>query len=229
MDPKMSLTRLTEAVARANAQAASGAVSAAPPFTIALSREAGANGSLVARAVGERLGWPVYDRELLERVAEQLGLRAPLLESVDEKRSSWLGECLQALSSAPGVSAAAYVRRLLETVVALAAQGKCVIVGRAAAQILPSATTLRVRLVGPLESRVAVVRKRLGLSQVEAARRVEAIDTGRVHFVKENFGRDPTDPARYDLVLNSVRFSVAACTDLIVEALRHLQTGVFAS
>src|SRR4051794_5712812 len=57
-------------------------------FTIALTRESGANGPLVARAIGKRLGWPVYDRELLERVAEEMGLRADLLESVDEKRKS---------------------------------------------------------------------------------------------------------------------------------------------
>src|SRR5262245_15881472 len=65
-----------------------------PALTIAVSREAGANGALVARAVEQQLGWPVYDRELLQRVAEHMGLRASLLEAVDEKRKGWFQECL---------------------------------------------------------------------------------------------------------------------------------------
>src|SRR5262249_21143810 len=105
-----------------------------PHFTIALSREAGAGGALVARAVGERLRWPVYDRELLERVAAEMGQRTDLLESLDEKRHGWLVECLEAFASAPAVSEGAFVRHLLEALLSLAAHGDCVIVGRGAAQ-----------------------------------------------------------------------------------------------
>jgi len=36
----------------------------AQPFNIAISRDSGANGHLIARAVGARLNWPVYDQEL---------------------------------------------------------------------------------------------------------------------------------------------------------------------
>ena len=41
---------------------------AKPAFTIAISRQSGARGTTTARAVGERLGWAVYDRELVERI-----------------------------------------------------------------------------------------------------------------------------------------------------------------
>jgi hypothetical protein len=47
-------------------------------FTIAISREAGANGSALGRLLGERLGWPVYDYELVERIANDMGLRSEL-------------------------------------------------------------------------------------------------------------------------------------------------------
>ena len=36
-------------------------------------------------------------------------------------------------------------------------------------------------------------------------------------------GKDPTDPAGYDLILNSGRFTVDECADLIIEGLRRLQ------
>jgi cytidylate kinase len=192
-------------------------------FTIALSRESGARGTSTAREVGARLGWTVYDHELLERIAQEMKLRTSLLESVDEKRVSWLQECVEAFASVPSVSGSAYVRHLTETLLSLAAHGECVIVGRGAAQVLPVETTLRVRLVAPMEWRVVAMSQKLGVPREEAARHVERIDRERICFVRDHFHKEPTDPRQYDLVLNSSRFTVGACADLIVAALHRLQ------
>jgi cytidylate kinase len=197
-------------------------VSPAPtPFTIAVSREAGSNGALVAARLGERLGWLVYDRMLLDRIAEEMGLRSSLLATVDEKRVSWLRECMAAFTSTPTASTSAYVRHLVEMVLTLAAHGDCVIVGRGAPQILPPATTLRVRLMAPLEERVAMVQSRLGLSKAEAARWVRTTDRDRIAFVHDNFHKDPCDPHGYDLVLNTVRLSADESAEVIEETLRR--------
>ena len=122
----------------------------AQPFTIAISRDSGANGHLIARAVGARLNWPVYDQELLRRIADDMGLPARMLESLDEKRTNWLQESVAGfITSVLTVDSGAYVHHLVETLFTLAAQGDCVILGRGAAQVLPAKTTLRVRLIGP--------------------------------------------------------------------------------
>jgi cytidylate kinase len=192
-------------------------------FAIALSREAGARGTATARAVGALLGWMVYDHELVERIAQEMKLRSSLLESVDEKRVSWLQECVEAFASVPAVSGAAYVRRLSETLLSLATHGECVIVGRGAAQVLPAETALRVRLVAPVGWRVEAVAAKLGIAREDAARRVETTDGERVRFVKDHFHKDTTEPTQYDLILNASRFSVGECADLIVEALHRLQ------
>ena len=233
MDQKSSSERLAEAMERARrqsqaqrkAEAAAGIrpVGSPHPFTIAVSREAGANGSQVACALGERLGWVVYDRELVQHIAADMGVRTSLLESVDEKHRSWLLECLESFASAPTVSESAYARHLLETLVSLSAHGNCVIVGRGAAQVLPTAVTVRVRLVGPVEDRVKAVCQRFGIPHEEAKRWVERTDSERVRFVKDHFQKDPTDPRGYDLVLNSSRFTVPECADLIIQALCRLQ------
>jgi cytidylate kinase len=191
------------------------------PFTVAVSREAGSNGALVAARLGERLGWLVYDRMLLDRIAEEMGLRSSLLAGVDEKRVSWLRECMAAFTSTPTASTSAYVRHLVEMVLSLAARGEYVIVGRGAAQILPPATTLRVRLMAPLGERVAVVQSRLGLSEAEAARWVQATERDRVSFVRDNFHKDPSDPHGYDLVLNTARLSAEESAEVIEETLRR--------
>jgi cytidylate kinase len=212
-----------ETLRKAKASDTGGSPEGGRAFTIALSRERGARGTSTARAVGARLGWTVYDRELLERIAQEMKLRTSLLESVDEKRVSWLRECVEAFASVPSVSGSAYVRHLTETLLSLAAHGECVIVGRGAAQVLPAETTLRVRLVAPAEWRVGAVSQKLGLSKQEAAREVEVTDRERTRFVKDHFQKDATDPRQYDLILNASRFSVEECAELMVEALRRLQ------
>jgi cytidylate kinase len=230
MDTSHSLSRFAEGIERAerhwsahHKEPAEGPAGSGPAPTITLAREAGCPGTSLARELGARLGWPVYDHELLEHIAREMGLRVKLVESVDEKRQSWLEEAAESLSSAPGVSENAYVRYLMETVLSLGAHGRCVIVGRGAGHILPPETTLRVRLVGDRDDRVQALARRLGLSRDEAARRVEETDRERVRFVKDHFQKDPTDPHQYDLVLNTSRWSVPECADIVLAVLDRLQ------
>ncbi len=192
-------------------------------LTIAVSRAAGAPGTSVAREAGARLGWQVYDQELLERIAQDMGLRTSLLESVDERRVGWLQECVEAFAGVPTVSESAYIKHLVTTLLSLASHGECVIVGRAAAQVLPTASTLRVRLLASLDDRVAATSSRLGVSRQEAGRWVERTDRERVRFIKDHFQKDPTDPGNYDLLLNASRLSVGECADVIVAAVHSLQ------
>jgi cytidylate kinase len=187
-------------------------------LTVAISREIGARGTSVGRAAAERLGWPVYDHELLELIAREQNLRVSLLESVDERRTSWIEECLEAFGEIPAVSGSSYARYLTETVLSLAAHGACVIVGRGAAQVLPPAFTLRVRLVAALEDRIAWMSQEKNLPRDQAARQLAEVDRDRIGFIRSHFQKDPTDSTNYDLVLNSSRFSVADCAELIVAA-----------
>jgi cytidylate kinase len=203
------------------AQAASATKTSA--ITIALTREAGCPGTTVAREVGTRLGWPVYDHELLERIAQEMGLRVALLEAIDERRQNWILEALETFSAMPFVSENSYVRHLLQAVLSLGVLGECIIVGRGAPQILPRETTLRVRLVGELRDRIAAVSDRLGVSREEAARQVEQTDRERTRFIEDRFGADPNDPRLYDLLLNTSRWNPGECADLIVTALRQMQ------
>ncbi len=55
---------------------------------------------------------------------------------------------------------------------------------------------------------------------------MNSTDAERARFVRDHYHRDATDPARYDLLLNSSRFSLPECTDLIVDALHRMQTHV---
>jgi len=202
---------------------APGSEPAAPPFTIAISREAGALGNSVAVEVGRRLGWPVYDRNILDRIAEEMHRPPSHLEGVDERPVNWLGECLAGLFDKYHVGSDAYVKYLFAAVRGLGAAGRCVIVGRGANFILPPQSTLSVRLVARPEDRVAAVARRLGLSEHEAAAWVKTTERERLAFVNRTFQRDPTDPLHYDLVLNLSRLTVEEAADIILEALNGLE------
>ena len=179
-------------------------------ITVAVSREAGIDAGAYARAIGEQLGWPVWDHELLELVASRLGLNVSALEALDERHISRIQESVEAFLALHAVSQHTFVHHLRESMMDLAARGSCIIVGRGAPHILPPKTTLRVRLIAPLEQRIAAFRKQMGIANTaHAAGQLEKIDRERARFVREHFHKDPLDPAAYDVVLNISRFSQA--------------------
>ncbi len=192
-------------------------------FSIAISREMGAGGKRLASLVGAKLGWRVFDHELLEEMAADLNVRVGLLESVDERHVSWLQERMEAFAAVPFISESTYVRQLIETLLSLGLRGQAVIVGRGAAHILSHGSTLTVRLVAQLEDRIENIIREKHLSHDATARLVRATDAQRTRFVRDHFQSDPTDPVLYDLVLNTSRFSIEECADLVVDALAKRQ------
>ncbi len=197
-----------------------------PSLTIALSRQVGAGGTSIATEVGNRLGWPVYDHALLERIADEMHLRTQLLESVDERRMPWLTETLTSFSQEPSISSSTYVRHMIQTILSLGTLGSCIIVGRGSTYILPPATTLRVRIVADREHRILGLSRERGISRAEADAQLDQIDRERIAFIKDHFSKDPRDALNFDMVLNSSCFSYAECADLVIEALHRLEARV---
>jgi cytidylate kinase len=213
--PILNLERQADTLARAQRhwqEQADTARRAKPTYSVTISREA------------NRLGWPVYDRELIERIAREMGLRTNLVQVVDEHRKSWLLECVEAFTNAVTVSESKFVRHLVETLLSLSTLGHCVIVGRGASQALPAASTLRVRLVGAKEDRIGTIQRRMHLLPDQAAKWVDDTDRERAAFVKTHFFKDPADSSLYDLVLNTSRWTAGDCADLIIDALKKLET-----
>jgi cytidylate kinase len=192
-------------------------------FTIAISRESGAGGASVAREVGSRLNWPVYDRELLERISEESGLQKELLENLEEHETNRAADWLESLFGSQTISKAQFAHRLVQTLLGLSARGHCVVVGRGAALILPGSTTLRVRLVAPRKTRISRMQAKLDMAEEPVARRLDEIDSLRAEFVHSQLRKDVTDVHHYDLVLNTEKLTVAQSADLIIAALKQLE------
>jgi cytidylate kinase len=194
-------------------------------FTVAISREAGAAGMEIAHEIGQRLEWPVYDREIIDLIAVESGLREELVESLDERDRGWLVEAIASFKRRDQVSTAEFVHHLVHVLNALAAHGRCVIVGRGAAACLPRATTLRVRVVADLGDRVRRIAQEQRLTEEEAHDTVERIDRQRGKFVAGHFHRDILDAHNFDVVVNVSRLTPATCADVAVQALRALASS----
>lgn len=188
------------------------------PLTIAIARERGAGGRAIAEAVANQLGWPLYDQQLVDQIAEDTGVRAALLEQLDEHRPHWLSEIFQGLSEEKQMTGAGYAIRLHRVLLAVSHPGECVILGRGAAQLLPEDRTLRVALVAPREYRIGRLAERFG-GEKEAAAHIDQTDTDRIEFVKQYYHKDPTDLSQYDLCLDTSAKSLEECVDEIVAAL----------
>ena len=112
---------------------------------------------------------------------------------------------------------------MIELVLAVAARGDAVIVGRGAGFLLPAETTVHVRVVAPLESRVAYLAQSLRLTREEAAAEVRARDDRRAEFLQATIGRDPADPTGYDAVVNADRLGIEGAAQFIGWAVRTKQ------
>jgi cytidylate kinase len=197
---------------------------ATPPRTvpaglsIALSREAGARGGSIARRAGRLLGWQVYDQELLEYMAQDATVRQGVAENLSRSIVDWVETRLQELLQTEELGRQPFVAHLARVMLVLGAQGNVVLLGRGAGCILPADSTLNVRVVAPLQDRIAYMSQWLRLTEAEAAERVRLRDQRRAEFVETHFHRRPDDVHQYDLLLNSSLLGEELCADLIIRA-----------
>ncbi len=185
---------------------------------ICVSREYGARGAAMARGVAERLGFQFYSQELIQEIAEVAQVREQVVASLDERLQDTISEWVAGLMRRDGFSPSDYLRNLSKVVLTLARHGRGVVVGRGAHFILERKSTLRVRVVAPLETRAARISERDGLSADEARSRIRRIDAERVAFNRRHYGADLTDPVNYDLIVNTGTLGLEGATNQVVAA-----------
>jgi cytidylate kinase len=203
---------------------------------ITISRQYGAGGSLVAQRVADLLGWRVVDNELVERVAAEVGIAPEDVARREERAPGFVQRLARALvagtpETAPTPAIAVPLSslaepdlvRVTERVVAeAAAQGRVVLVGRAAAAVLSSEReAIHVRVVASREYRIRVAAERLSLSREEAARITDETDKSRARYHKEYYKREWADPVGYHMTLNTETLGLDGAAVIIADAARN--------
>lgn len=183
---------------------------------VAISREAGVDGSEIAESVAAKCGWKVLDRELLDYMTTNYQWSPVELEIVDERTASWFHETFGKWLNERLVSQAQFVHRLGKIVLLAAQHESTVFVGRGAQFILPREAGVSVRIIAPRKQRVKRIMDRRNCSQRDAEKFVDETDKGRADFVRRYFHHDVADPHLYDLVVNLEQMPRNDAIDVIV-------------
>lgn len=213
--------RLQETAASAASRQELGRSTAQEVCFVAISREAGAAGTTVARLVGELLGWKVYDRNLLDQVADRYQESRLMLDLVDETEGNWVYDVLGTWMDRQIIPHGKYAVQVSRMIQILARAGNAVFVGRGAQFLLPRSKTFAVRIVAPEAFRAQRVRQRHNVELPEALDSIRRTDRGRRESIQRSFRQDINDPHLYDLVINVERFGLDRVADQIVHAVRH--------
>jgi cytidylate kinase len=196
---------------------------------VCVSREAGAGAGSIARLVGTRLGWKVYDHEILEAIAHRMEVPTDEVRAFDELAPSVVQDWILPLREEHYAPQEAYLDHLAKLVEAIGRAGESLIVGRGAGFLLPRESTLLVRVVAPLKVRADRLAERMGVSVRTARRAARDLDRRRYQFERTMYRVDPTDPHNYDLVLDSNSLGLTIAAELLIRAVEAGQPQAAAS
>jgi CMP/dCMP kinase len=213
---------------------------------VTISRQYGSGGGEIAARLARKLGWQLIDHAIVEKTARELGVYETDVSRYDEEyvegalsrilngiRNLTAGAFIPNASGALVPSATtfaaqrqeagserAYQETMQQVVRAAATTGHVVIVGRGGQFLLADRRdVLHLRIVAPLELRVAYVAHREEPNRDAALTRVQEKDRARDRNMQNQFHRRPDDPNLYDLVINTAVLDLDRIVDLICLAL----------
>jgi hypothetical protein len=187
---------------------------------LAVSRQLGSGGSILAVRVAEALGWKAYDREILAAVAVDTRSDEDLLTRLDEQGVAEFHEYLAPLIVPDDPGQARYLKEMTRVIARIAREGRAVLVGRGANWILTPSRGLRIRAVGARDARAVFLAEAEGIPLDKARKQVEENDAAQKKFIRQAFNRDIDDPAGYDLILNPIDLGLEASVAAVVSALK---------
>ncbi len=213
---------------------------------ITISRQFGAAGVPVGRALADRFKAEFLDRAIVAQVALRAGIPEQELETYDERLPSLWQRVASALASAspePSVPMLPYSEQvppisihdrlvaITRSVIEEAAErGNAIILGRGAAFILGRRPGLvHVELHASLDARVRYLLSRVEEIPPEARPEerslrdlCQSIDAARSEYIQRLFGVDWLDASNYDLTVDTGRLGVGRTVDVIEGLVRSV-------
>jgi cytidylate kinase len=181
---------------------------------VTISRGSFSGGKMLAEGLGARLSFRCVDRDVVAERAAASGvsqmevldalLKPPhFLERFKHQRYQYL---------------ALFQAALAEEV----KTGKVVYHGNAGHLLLKGANpVLKVRVIAPMQKRIAMVQQRLKLSDSEAVAHIRKVDQDRKNWTHFLYGVNWEDPALYDLVVNLDSMDVPEACEIVATAARQ--------
>jgi hypothetical protein len=185
---------------------------ASPYRFLTISRDEGTLGDEIAKSLAERLGWRIYDKEIVNHIANNNHVREDLVRQLDEKDRGMIHEIILRMLRMPEntpFGSLEYHESLLKTLAALAAHGDAILVGRGANFALRYLEQgLHIRVIGSIEARIQRLSRVWQVPAEIARQRIVAMDGDRRAFIRHNFKEDVNDPRYYHFLINTDHISV---------------------
>ena len=185
---------------------------------ITISREFGSGGRFIGEETAKKLGIAFYDREIIAKVADDLGLSEKYVADRGEYAPSknifsyeFIGRDINGNSIADQIYS--YQQKIIKE---LAAKEPCIIVGRSADYILSGRDdVLNVFIQGNKADKIVRIKEIYSKSDDEAAKMIK--DTDKKRSVNYRYCTDQEWGSRknYDIVLNSSTLGYDNCIDVI--------------
>jgi cytidylate kinase len=214
---------------------------------ITISRQYGSGGNEIAGRVCELLEYRYFDKDLMARVASEVGLSENEVVDFSEDKyrvrtllerllvtwieprpvaevSTWkeqvTGARTKEMEKLDEISGITLIQSTMQAAYEL---GNVVIVGRGGQAILKDKSgVLHVRLEAPLELRIQRIQTQENISPATARERVTKRDRAAAAYLKRFYNINWADPLLYHLVLNTDRWGAEAAAQLIANAVNCL-------
>jgi cytidylate kinase len=199
--------------------------------TITVAWTDGAAAGEIARRIAAQLGFRFLNGEILDRAAQQAGVDAATIASV-EHRESLAARIWRSLSSVQIVELGGYnefvadetpaYREIIKDVVRTAAAEGSTVIGLHGASVTLAGTPglLRVFITAPRETRIGRIVGEKSVTEKEARAIVEKTDADRRDYFRKFFNIDDERPTQYDLVINTETVSTDAAVRAILSVAR---------
>ena len=184
---------------------------------VTISRRMGSGARVIAAKLAEDLGWSLWDKDLLDAIAEDADVSRRVVESFDEKTISELELFARGALGDYVSSGFLYPVHLAKAVGAIARHGNAIILGRGANFLLPKA--LNIRIDASDDVRIHNMMNYENLTRDEATRRLHESDREREQFISRVFGRGRVEHSHYDLLIWMDAFTNDDAVDIIKTAL----------
>ena len=194
---------------------------------ITIARQFGSGGRNIGKKLAKALEIPFYDQELIDEGAKESGINPEMVKDLEETPTNSLLYSIATSSFfgaghfSPTVELPMTDRLFLaqsDVIRKFAAEGSCVIVGRCADFVLreQDVRLLREFISAPEEHRVARKMEQERLSHNQAVQLVRKMDKQRKKYYESYTGQVWGAPQFHDLCLDTSRFSIPECVELIV-------------
>lgn len=201
-------------------------------FVVTIARGFGSGGKYIGEKLGERLGIPCYEREILTMASEKSGISMEIFAQSDEKlKRSFLIKELTSIPSSkvlsPQDKAFTSDNNLFalqtEIIQTLADTQSCIIIGKCADYVLGNNNNvLSVYVDAPRRACLDSIMSKMSVTEKEANKLIEKTDKYRADYYKYyTGGRDWLNPTNYHLFLNSDKLGRDACVDILESVVKY--------